>query len=840
MLSIPHRFSPNFYKWLAGLTVVALIGGLFLVPRLIAGPGRNAAAGASRESVALLQAQSGGALTVHWDEQTGVPDFLMGPLPYQMSEAERGSPARAAIGVLSRYRDVFGLNDPANELAVVRVEEDRIGQTHVRLRQIHNGVPVWAKSLYVHLEGATVLGINGHYIPDLNPPSEAKLTEAEARQIALDAESGAIPSVDGAIELTIYVADDGTSVLAYQIPIATQKPYSRLAYFIDSQTGAVAHVSPLMDTAKYRLIYDAQLKENLPGKLLAQEGETPRDAAGAAAYKNLGTTYDYYSNTFQRDSFDAHGGQIVGVVHHPGLGNSFWNGELLAFGDEDNYISNKPDALVLDIAAHELTHAVTQYTAGLIYEAQSGALNESFSDVFAVMVDREDWHLFEDNSQSPPIPRPWLRDMQDPSLGGNYDKRDPGAGFGQPTTMADYANLPVSRDADWGGVHINSGIPNHLLYLFATATSREVAEQVFYRTLTNYLTEDSDFALYSLALSQSTKDLYGATGKEFTALQAALKAQGLVTASGTNSGPTAIPPTQGPRATVAPTPTQIVSAGCTQLVQNSGFEAARSDPWVEITQLNAALITGDFPRTGKKSAWLGGTDEEAFQYIYQDIAIPANVKAAVLSYWHYSHEEISGQGNVPDATFQAIVADTQGNVLAVAEEFASSDSDDTWAQSSIDLSSLAGKKIRLAFVANMVAQNTSSFFVDDVAVQACTTGTPVTKPAPSGGGVQVQGTVTDAATGNPIAGAVVYILKPGVTASQAAADGQITASEYLTEGTTDRNGKFVLKDRLPRGQTYSGIAIANGYKPIIADNAFQITNSDTDPYDLSVEMQKSF
>jgi Zn-dependent metalloprotease len=75
---------------------------------------------------------------------------------------------------------------------------------------------------------------------------------------------------------------------------------------------------------------------------------------------------------------------------------------VLVFGDKDDYITNKDDAYVLDIMGHEFTHAIVQYTADLVYETQSGALNESFADVFAVMIDRDDWHLFEDNSASPP------------------------------------------------------------------------------------------------------------------------------------------------------------------------------------------------------------------------------------------------------------------------------------------------------------------------------------------------------------------------------------------------------------------------------------------------------
>ncbi|MBI3763592.1 MAG: hypothetical protein HY260_17240, partial [Chloroflexi bacterium] len=318
---------------------------------------------------------------------------------------------------------------------------------------------------------------------------------------------------------------------------------------------------------------------------------------------------------------------------------------------------------------------------------------------------------------------------------------------------------------------------------------------------------------------------------------ASLQAEGLATTGGA-AGPTPIPPTSAPRAPAAPTPTPAVSAGCNQLIANGGFESARSHPWVEITALQVPIIGADFPRTGQKSAWLGGTDEEAFQYIYQDLSLPANAKAVVLTYWHYLEEEVSGKP--ADATFSAVVADQQGNVLTTLESFASSKADQQWKQSTLDMSQFAGKKIRLAFAASMAPKNKSNFFVDDVAVQACTSGNPVATPPPSGAGVKVTGTITDSATGKPIAGAVIYVLKPGVTASAAAADGQISASELLSQGTTDRNGYFELKDRLPRGKVYSAIVVAQGYRAIYADGGFEIKPNDADPVKLTVEMQKSF
>lgn len=800
--------------------VLLLVVAPFVAPRAL--PQATAAQKAVRELAAVAP------IEVKWNEATDIPDWLYGPLPYTLSKDEQNNPDLAARNVLTRYRDIFGIENAAAQFQLVRVDGDPLGQKHVRLQQVKDGVPVFGRILLVHLDEARALGIDGHFQPALTLATTPALTAAQAEAATVAAADGTQPTVYAPARLMIYV-DDAThaATLTWQVKIETASPGETMAYFVDAQRGGLVHRLPLTATDKYREVHDAQLKDNLPGKLLSSEGTIPRDPDGAAAYKNAGIVYDYWKKTFNRDSFDDQGAPMVLVVHSPELGNSYWNGEMMVFGDSDDYITNKADALVLDIAGHEITHAVVQYTADLAYETQSGALNESFADVFAVMIDRSNWHLFEGNSASPPLPQPWLRDMQDPSLGGNYDAKNPRQSWGQPTVMKEFANLPNSRDGDWGGVHVNSGIPNHILYLAATASSREAAEQIWYRALADYLTPKSNFADFAKAIQQSAQDLYGANGTEAKAVQSALVASGIINGAAAPPPPTAAPSPGG-----APVPAPVNTAGCSELVVNGAFEAARSDPWVEQTALDTPIITADFPRTGKKGVWLGGSDQESFQYVYQDIAIAANLTSIMLSYWHYT--ELNATVGAPDATFDALVADpSSGNVLATLEEFNSSEADARWTQSQIDLSNYPGKKIRLAFTANMARGNLSNFFVDDVSVAACAKGGQVVA---SGNTVTVTGTIADAATGKAIEGATFYVLT--TTTANAAADGKLSNSEVLTQGASDARGNFKLNDKLPRGQSYNVVVIANGYKTIASDNAFSLSAKDPDPVDLDVKLQK--
>jgi hypothetical protein len=236
-------------------------------------------------------------------------------------------------------------------------------------------------------------------------------------------------------------------------------------------------------------------------------------------------------------------------------------------------------------------------------------------------------------------------------------------------------------------------------------------------------------------------------------------------------------------------------------------------------------------------------DKEPVMYIYQDVKIPANATQAQLSYYRLIHEETSGVSGLfaDDAKFSVLAATTKGDVISTLEELTSSEGDDTWSQAQYDLSQLAGKTVRLAFYAENPRGNISSFFVDDVTLASCTTGTggPSAPKTKSSDLVYLQGYVTNSDTERGIEGAQVFIIKPGLSATDAAADDTVSRSEVIASGTTDAQGLYRTDVAVTRGQTYSAIVIARGYRPIIADDGIDVPSDATNPYEIDATMRKS-
>lgn len=258
---------------------------------------------------------------------------------------------------------------------------------------------------------------------------------------------------------------------------------------ITTVRGAVAPTATAATGTPHRTIYDAGHGTDLPGAKVRDEGSEPgQDASVNRAYAGLGATFELYLTAYERDSIDGEGLPLDATVHYDvDYDNAFWNGEQMVFGDGDGQIFTDFTSSV-DVIGHELTHGVTQYTANLEYYGQSGALNESVSDVFGSLIkqhslghsaDQADW-LIGEGLLAPGVHGVALRSMKAP--GTAYD--DPRLGKDpQPATMAEY----VKTNRDNGGVHINSGIPNHAFYLLASALGGNAWERaglIWYDVLT--------------------------------------------------------------------------------------------------------------------------------------------------------------------------------------------------------------------------------------------------------------------------------------------------------------------------------------------------------------------
>jgi Zn-dependent metalloprotease len=289
---------------------------------------------------------------------------------------------------------------------------------------------------------------------------------------------------------------------------------------------------PQQPGAKRRTIFDAQTTTNLPGTQVRDEGgPTNADISVNEAFNYSGDTYDFYLAVFRRNSIDDHGLTLKSTVHYDnGYDNAFWNGEQMIYGDGDGKYFQRFTSC-LDVVGHELTHGVTQNEAQLIYSGQSGALNESISDVFGSLikqwannqtVDQADW-LIGAGLFTAAVQGKALRSMSDP--GSAYDDPDIGKDP-QPATMAAFVNT----SDDNGGVHINSGIPNRAFFLAAKAIGGfawQKAGLIWYRTLTGTLSPNADFQAMANATVTVAGSLFGQNSMEQMAVSDAWNTVGV-------------------------------------------------------------------------------------------------------------------------------------------------------------------------------------------------------------------------------------------------------------------------------------------------------------------------
>ena len=287
---------------------------------------------------------------------------------------------------------------------------------------------------------------------------------------------------------------------------------------------SVAYLTTVPANGKHRRVYDTKDNSTLPGSIVRDEGSDPvSDPAVNEAYDGAGATYDLYWDVYQRNSVDGRGLRLDSTVHYQqNYDNAFWNGQQMVYGDGDGQIFNR-FTLAVDVIGHELTHGVTQYTSNLNYSNQSGALNEAFSDVFGSLVKQRqrgqsaanaDWLIGEGLFTSS-VKGVALRSMKAP--GTAYDDpilgKDP-----QPAHMRDYVNT----SDDNGGVHINSGIPNHAFYLMATAIGGfawEKTGNIWYVAARDKFTSNTDFQNAADLTFQTAGELYGQGSAEQKGVQ---------------------------------------------------------------------------------------------------------------------------------------------------------------------------------------------------------------------------------------------------------------------------------------------------------------------------------
>lgn len=505
-----------------------------------------------------------------WNENASVPIFVK----EKFAEKQASSNAVNALDYLEKNEKKTGMKDPRKNLKQKETETDSLGMTHVRFNQTINGVPVEGAEVVVHYsENDEVVSVNGSHFPDATEES-VDTVPSKSVMAAVQTAKGAVEApeqleYDPVSEVVIYPFD-GENHLAYKVNVnfLGEKPGNWFV-FVDANSGevidqynAIMHAGEIHQSVGtgvlggQRKIHTTKVKqpgqgtefslrdeshEGLEGIYTfdANDGEimTHHSASwkdeylrpGVDAHYNSEQVYEYFHDEHGRNSLDDNGMAIISYVHYgDNYNNAFWNGRQMTYGDGDGSFM-VPLSAGLDVAAHEMTHGVISNSANLQYRFQSGALNESFADIFGTLVDADDWEVGEDimGPDAKADGRVSLRSLSDPSkYPVNADYVAYGNGEGNyPSHMDEFYDLPIHLDN--GGVHINSSITNHAAYLIGEEIGKEKLGQIFYRTLTVYLTPTSNFSDARKAAIQSAVDLYGEGSEEAAATASGFDSVGI-------------------------------------------------------------------------------------------------------------------------------------------------------------------------------------------------------------------------------------------------------------------------------------------------------------------------
>ncbi|MFD0769926.1 M4 family metallopeptidase [Bacillus sp. CGMCC 1.60114] len=483
----------------------------------------------------------------------------------------------------------LGAKSAEESFKVQQVTKDSVGDaTVVRLQQVYEGVPVWGSTQVAHVgkDGALKV-VSGTVAPELDKKEKLKnKNKIEGKKAIAIAQQdlGFTPKyeVDPSADLYVYQNGEDTTY-AYVVKLNFLDPEpGNYYYFIEADSGKVLNkyntihnatenkspiktaagttAKPVTGTNKvgtgtgvlgdtksinttlsgstYYLqdntrgatiyTYDGKNRTTLPGTLWADVDNifnATRDAAAVDAQYYAGVTYDYYKNKFNRNSYDNAGGALKSTVHYgSNYNNAFWNGTQMVYGDGDGY-TFIPLSGGEDVVGHELTHAVTERSSNLIYQNESGALNEAISDIFGTLIEyydnrNPDWEIGED-IYTPGTAGDALRSMSDPSK------------YGDP----DHYSKRYTGTSDNGGVHTNSSIINKAAYLLANGGTHygvtvngignEKVGAIYYRANTVYFTQSTTFSQARAGLVQAAADLYGANSAEVAAVKQSYDAVGV-------------------------------------------------------------------------------------------------------------------------------------------------------------------------------------------------------------------------------------------------------------------------------------------------------------------------
>lgn len=497
------------------------------------------ASGAAPDNVRELLKTMAGPNTVDnpriTETSEGYIKFLGAPAGNTFTPSSTAKSAGAADAVarafLREHGKAFGISDSRVSFTTERVKT-LYARTYVRLQQTFNGVPVFGAQALVQMRpDGGIVSILSDIMRDAPRVYSGalsmtpNLTPNAARAAGLNVLSGENPGVTfDASEPQLYLympyvlGTTGLARLVYVVDVHSADTFVPIGdtLLIDAHSGATVLRIPLVINAKFRMIFDAESTPFVDlGTLARAEGDPATGIADVDnAYDFYGDTYDFYFAEHSRDSIDNFGLIMEATVRYCGAGcpfeNAFWDGSLQRMYFGDGFVTD-------DVVGHELTHGVTQHESNLIYFMESGAINESFSDIWGEFIDLTNGKGNDSNAvrwlMGEEIPGGALRNMQNPPASPGFPCPDTYQG---PFWIYD----PLF---DYGGVHINSGVGNKVAYLLTDGDTFQgftvnplgmsnVAD-LFYECQTNLLTQSSDYHDLGDQLLQAADNLGFSSGE---------------------------------------------------------------------------------------------------------------------------------------------------------------------------------------------------------------------------------------------------------------------------------------------------------------------------------------
>ncbi len=650
----------------------------------------------------------------------------------------------------------------ANELKAQKVEIDDLKMAHTKVRQTVNEIPVWEGEAIVHLKAdGSLSNITDTLKSGISVNTQPNFSAEDAKNLVINSYCGKAQITDESkVEMWIFRGANRDH-LTYRVETprldGTEKT-SAPVVFVDAQTGENVFEYDNLQTGSGSSLYSGTVNINtsVVGATFYMEDLTRKQGtfnmnstgsetsgtggtqsrytdaddvwdaaiqrAGVDAHYGAAKTFDYYQSAHNRNGIDGAGGPgtttsaasgvglIVSRVHFGSSGrynNAFWYNNQMSYGDGDG--STFTPLTTLDICGHEMTHGVTERTANLTYANESGALNESMSDVMGAMVELyadggaisgDTWKIGED-AYTPGTAGDALRRMDNPNAVG-----DP-----------DHYSLRYTGTADSGGVHTNSGIGNHAFYLIAAGGTNRIsgvnvsgigttdAAKVWYRALTVYMTSGTNFADARTATVNAANDLFGSTST-----QAVTVAKGWC-AVGVGACPTT--PTPTPTATPTPNPTPTPSGG--ELISNGGFEGSAT-PWVGSGTGYFYTAAGSYPHGGTGYIYFGVNNSIAGQS-YQTVSIPSG-SAGALTFWLNVTSSETTTTTQYDKLFIEI-RNTSGTLLSTLATYSNLNKGTAgvYSQKSFSLAAYQGQTVRIQFRSTTDSSVASTFRVDDVSLR---------------------------------------------------------------------------------------------------------------------------